>query len=470
MTQRARRAGFINPGVFARRNLEYRIRLNRAPSLGETITHLEKGAEFNSYLVRGEYDVVSVSLESAHFLFRALIERRLEDLKLRDTFTLTVDEFLKYHGCLVTPILGDDPAFLAQEAIFHYLFNASRDWDSVPDRYRRKLLEMNLLMMDPTGRAYEDAEDIESEARLRRRTIVRVGFGGGAPESVLASLKRLMAADVVPNPLVRSCYALRASSSVSFLLELVGLPGEIDVFLIKFHRTWEATDAPAPLFTRCDEVIRRLSGGHANVLLTIQARPDLIARAEERLLAPLVCGWEEGTISFVGFIEESEAVIRGIASEDIQKAALDMLAEVQLAVQLANRALLEEAMNAITHRLVGLMLTRLAALYGCADAPEAVTGELKRRGMFREHTPTFGNLHPVFFAAHDPEGRGQWAAEKSVFERFDAFRNAFVFGRSSRLPVQLTDDERQQAKRVFCELLGAFGAIFSEEDRSGKGG
>lgn len=417
---------------------------------------LQKKGDFNSYLVRGEYDIVTVSLESSHFLFKAFIDSKIEELRLEDTTTFAVDEFLKYHGCLVTPIRGgEDPSFLPPET-FHYLFNLSKDWDSVPETFRTKLLDMNLLMVNASGLPYETEVLPENQERgMERRTIVRLGFYDVHSSAVSRSLQDFMNAEIVNSPLVRSCYSLKLSAPYFYLLELSGSSGDIDDFLLRLHYIWESGFPSLKIFARCDDVIQRLSEGYSNILLTLQARPDLVARAEERLIAPLLYGEHEAQTALIDFIERSEALIRSISSESTQKRCLEMLSEIQLAFQLNSHSLLQEAVNVIARCLLDLMVAKLAVLYHCDATVDAVIAELKRRGLFREHTATFGNLYPIFVKADQSRaaGRDPDTKEGQVFERFNTFRNNLVFSKGSDTSTQLTNEKRRQAEALFLELL-----------------
>lgn len=456
------RVGFINPNIFAKRNLEYRIRFSRAPLLVETIKLLEKEQNMNSYLVRGDYDVVLVSVESNHYLFKALFERRTEELKLERTAVFTVNQFLKYHGCIVTFIRGEeDPSFYTSEML-HYLFNLSKDWDSASEVHKRKLLEMNLLMCNTGGLPYEE-EDWGSEEgqAYKRRTIIRLGFDGVISDAMYNGLQKYIETEIVNDPIVRNCYSLKSPVPYLYVLEAVGNPRAVDDFIIHLHEECATRFHSLRLFSRCDDVMRKLSDGHFNMLLTMQTKPELLMLAEEKLIAPIFYGEKNEQTKIVHFIEKCEAGIRSIRSEDLRRDCIEMLSEMQVALQLSSYSILREAVNQTALKLVGFMIKKLAILFQCEPNEETVVVELKRRGMFREHTATLGNLYPVFVKAFHSFGDGDSAKMhgERAFEKFNEYRNGFIISKRTEL---LTEGEKEVVEKLFPELISILPKYFDD--------
>lgn len=430
------------------------MRFSRAPHLVETIRMLEKERNFNSYLVRGDYDIVSVSVESSHFLFKAMLDKRMEQLQLRETKVFTVDQFLKYHGCLVTPIRAEKGSSFYTSEILHYLFNLSKDWDSASESYKSKLLEMNLLMVHESGMPYEEEGNW-------RRTIIRLGFDGWISDAMHSSFQQYIKSEVIKSPMVRNCYSLKSPAPYLYIFEAVGNVHNIDDFIIHLHEDCQAGFPSVKPFTRCDDVMRKLSDGHWNVLLTIQTKPDLVALAEEKIIAPIFYSDQIGQTDVIHFIEKCEAVIRSIRGESLKKKCIEMLSEIQLALQLNSHSVLQDAVNSVAQRLVALMTDKLSGFYRCEASSEAVIAELKRRGMFREHTPTFGNLYPIFLEGcrtltRPISGRDDGG---EVFERFNEYRNSLILSKRTEL---LTLAEKEQAERVFSELVSVLPKYFED--------
>ena len=457
------KVGFINPNIFSERNLEYRIRFSKAPLLVETMRQLQKEQSVNSYLVRGDYDVVLVSVESDHFLFKALLDKRIEELKLQDTTIFTVGQFLKYHGCMVTPIRGKQDSSAYSSEILHYLFNLSKDWQSASESYKKKLLEMNLLMVNTFGMTYEEEPLQVGEGQgIGRQTIIRLGFDGVISDAMHGGFQQHIKSEIIKSPIVRNCYAVKSPVPCRYILEVVGDPKSIDDFVIHLHEECEAKFPSLRLFARCDDVMRKLSDGHWNVLLTIQTKPELLSLAEEKLVAPIFSLEQGEQAEIIHFIEKCETVIRSMGEEPLRRMCIEMLSEIQLALQLNSYSLLRDAVNSIGQQLVTLMISKLSGFYHCDDNVEAVIGELKVRGMFREHTATFGNLYPVFVGECCSLIQGNspdTTSGKKVFERFNEYRNTLIF---SKRTESLTGTEREQAKSLFWELVGILPKYFEE--------
>lgn len=459
--------GFINPNIFAQRHLEYRIRFSRAPLLTETIKQLEKEQNLNSYLVRGDYDIVLVSVESNHYLFKALFERRTEELKLQGTAVFTVNQFLKYHGCVVTPIGGAGDSLFYSTELLHYLFDLSKDWDSGSEIHKNKLVEMNLLMFNTLGLPYEEEAWESGEGQVyKRRTIIRLGFDGVISDIMYSDLKEYIETEIVNNPVVRNCYSLKSPVPYLYVLEAVGCPGAVDDFLIHLHEECDTKFHSLRLFARCDDVMKKLSDGHFNILLTMQTKPELLALAEEKLIAPIFYAETGEQTKVVHFIEKCEAGIRHIRAEELRKGCIEMLSELQVALQLNSHSMLREAVNQIALKLVTFMIQKLAFLFHCDPTEEAIIGELKRRGMFREHTATLGNLYPVFIKVFRLFGGADSAGTDSerVFEKFNEYRNSFIISKGTEL---LTEEEKDVVEQLFPELITILPRYFDEAAKAG---
>lgn len=454
--------GFINPNIFARKNVEYRIRFSRAFRLAETVELLEKEQNMNSYLVRGDYDIVLVSVESNHYLFKALFDRRTEELKLEGTVVFTVNEFLKYHGCIVTSIRGEGDSSYFTSELLHYLFNLSKDWGSASEAHKTKLLDMNLLMSNNLGLPYEEESwEGEEEQTYKRRTLVRLGLDGVISDEMYNGLKKHIETEIIKNPIVRNCYSLKSPAPYLYILEAVGSSRAVDDFLIHLHEEWDAKFQSLRLFARCDDVMRKLSDGHFNILLTMQTKPELLALAEERLIAPIFYGENSEEAKIVQFIEKCEAGIRSIRAEDLRTECIEMLSEIQVALQLNSYSMLLEAVNRVAHKLVTFMIKRLASLFHCDANEESIVRELKRRGTFREHTATLGNLYPVFIETCCSFGAVELARAEGekVFEGFNEYRNSFIVSKRTEL---LAQEERDVAENLFPELISILSKYFDE--------
>lgn len=457
-----RAAGFINPEIFALRGLEYRVRFCRAPRLVASLDALRRDSLFNAYLLRGEYDVVIVSVESSHVLFRALLDKRLDDLGLEGIATFTVGRFLKYHGCVVTAIRGDrDPASHAPET-FHHLFNLTKDWNSAPEAWKATLLRDNLLMINPAGVPYErDGWASDRGSGGTRRTSVRVRFHRLAPDTSPQGFDDFLMEYLIPNPLVRNCYTAKPSGPYAFVFELVGAPGPIDEFLADFHRESSARFADATPVTRCDEVVTKLSEGHLNVLLTMQARPDFVAHAEERLAGSF---FQEDRTGIVRFVEESEAAIRAIHTAALQDRCLAMLSSMQLAFQLDSPFMLRDAVIGVARELTALMLVSIARALPCESDEGTVIAELKRRRLFREHAATFGSVYPVFLTLRESQPPAAKDDGEQVFAALHELSNRLMLSSRPADQVNLTPAERADAEQVFCRLMRVMPAHFGDCD------
>lgn len=456
-----RTAGFINPNIFELRGLEYRIRFCRAPMLANSTAALRGDDLFNSYLLRGEYDAALVSVEAHVLLSRALMDKRVSDFGLAEVATFTVRRFVKYHGCLVSAISSDGTASLDAPETFHHLFNLTKDWSSASESRKAALLRANLLMVNAAGVPYESDQPAPSDlAQAERRTIVRVRFQAGPAEAAPAGFDEYLASCIAPNPLVRNCYVAKAGSPCACVLELAGQPALVDAFLADFHadcREQFPADAPA---TRCDEVVTKLGEGHLNVLLTVQARPETLARAEARLTRML---FEEDRTAVVRFVEEGEAIIRSIREGSLQGRCLRMLSELQVAFQLDSALVLGDVVTGMARDVVGLMIRAFARILACGPDEETVIAELKRRGWFREHAPTLGNLAPAFLLRVAP--LADPAAQTDAAGAFSALlelSNRLMLSGRSETDAGLTAAERRDAERVFLRLIRVLPGCFAE--------